>query len=449
MEDERVNKEENTKFCPACGKQIKKASKFCYYCGHRQPEWVVDNAKGNRSTPEKTVIDKAVNKTVDKPAISRSIAREKMSNGNVNSAHENDRKAAGQEALNNIGSKLNGAFGNVKESLGNMIPEEEEGGGNDNFYIVEFARNIARKSNTSILIYLVLNIFIIAFVVGVVFGIDSIVVSLLTGILLYAVSMTIALSFVGEAILRLQTGCRKIKRQDQLDRIQPIFQEVYAKAKAQTPSIPDDVQIYINEDNSPNAFATGRKTICVTKGLLERPTEEIKATLGHEFGHLAHHDTDLILVISIGNLVVTTVLILIKLFISLFSEFAGMICSLAGILGGFFIIGTLADWLVRLSGFLANLCVSGGMWLWMKLGDLLVLKSSRANEFEADEYSFRLGYGDALCQLFDNLDEGEQPRGLFASLASSHPATNDRIHHLQELGAEYRHVYGADNTMGE
>lgn len=294
-----------------------------------------------------------------------------------------------------------------------------------------------------------MNIFIIAFVVGVVFGIDSIVVSLLTGILLYAVSMTIALSFVGEAILRLQTGCRKIKRQDQLDRIQPIFQEVYAKAKAQTPSIPDDVQIYINEDNSPNAFATGRKTICVTKGLLERPTEEIKATLGHEFGHLAHHDTDLILVISIGNLVVTTVLILIKLFISLFSEFAGLICSLAGILGGFFIIGTLADWLVRLSGFLANLCVSGGMWLWMKLGDLLVLKSSRANEFEADEYSFRLGYGDALCQLFDNLDEGEQPRGLFASLASSHPATNDRIHHLQELGAEYRHVYGADNTMGE
>lgn len=412
MEDERVNKEENTKFCSACGKQIKKASKFCYYCGHRQPEWVVDNE-------------------------------------NANSVHETDRKAAGQEALNNISSKLNGALGNVKESLGNMIPEEEEGGGNDNFYIVEFARNIARKSNTSILIYLVLNIFIIAFVVGVVFGIDSIVVSLLTGILLYAVSMTIALSFVGEAILRLQTGCRKIKRQDQLDRIQPIFQEVYAKAKAQTPSIPDDVQIYINEDNSPNAFATGRKTICVTKGLLERPTEEIKATLGHEFGHLAHHDTDLILVISIGNLVVTTVLILIKLFISLFSEFAGLICSLAGILGGFFIIGTLADWLVRLSGFLANLCVSGGMWLWMKLGDLLVLKSSRANEFEADEYSFRLGYGDALCQLFDNLDEGEQPRGLFASLSSSHPATNDRIHHLQELGAEYRHVYGADNTMGE
>ena len=194
MEDERVNKEENTKFCSACGKQIKKASKFCYYCGHRQPEWVVDNE-------------------------------------NANSVHETDRKAAGQEALNNISSKLNGALGNVKESLGNMIPEEEEGGGNDNFYIVEFARNIARKSNTSILIYLVLNIFIIAFVVGVVFGIDSIVVSLLTGILLYAVSMTIALSFVGEAILRLQTGCRKIKRQDQLDRIQPIFQEVYAKAK--------------------------------------------------------------------------------------------------------------------------------------------------------------------------------------------------------------------------
>ena len=42
----------------------------------------------------------------------------------------------------------------------------------------------------------------------------------------------------------------------------------------------------MNHDEAPNAFATGRKTICVTEGMLSMPVEQIKATLGHEFGHL-------------------------------------------------------------------------------------------------------------------------------------------------------------------
>ena len=428
-EKSEPERDPNTKFCPACGKKIKKASRFCCYCGERQPEW---RTAGVGRASEETISEKI---PVNKTKMEKEASSDKTSDV---------RNASGQETLNNIGAKLGETFENFKESLGNMLSEDGEEG-NNNFYIVEFAKNIARKSNTSILIYLILNVFIISFVIGVMFRMESMFAALLVGILLYAVSMTIALSFVGEAILRLQTGCHKIKRQDQFERIQPAFQEVYEKAKVQTPSIPDDVQIYINGDKSPNAFATGRKTICVTEGLLDRPLEEIKATLGHEFGHLAHHDTDLILVISIGNLVVTIILLLIKLFITLFSKGVGLLCSLSGILGGFFIVGTLADWLVRLSGFLANLCVSGGMWLWMQLGNLLVLQSCRANEFEADEYAFRLGYGNALCQLFDNLDDGERSQGLFASLASTHPAANDRIQRLQELGVEYRHVYGADN----
>lgn len=424
MEEKKVNKEElekkdpDMKYCTSCGKAIKKASRFCYYCGQKQNDAAVEKitvGTQNASAAKTTNTAKAANFTQAASSLKSAISAKATS----------FTKSENAEAVSDPGPT------------------------NNDFYIVEFAKNIARKSNTSILIYLVLNVLIIAFIVGNLFSVGSMLSALVLGILLYAVSMAIALSFVGEAILRFQTGCHKIKRQDQLECIQPLFQEVYDKARALTPSIPDDVQIYINEDESPNAFATGRKTICVTKGLLERPTEEIKATLGHEFGHLAHHDTDLILVISIGNLVVTAILVLIKLAITLLSDFTGLLCRILGIFGGLYIMGLLADGMVRLCGFLANLLVSGGMWVWMKLGNALVLQSSRANEFEADEYSFQLGYGNALCQLFDNLDCGEESQGLFASLASSHPATSDRISHLQELGVEYRHVYGANNTMGE
>ena len=67
------------------------------------------------------------------------------------------------------------------------------------------------------------------------------------------------------------------------------------------------------------------------------------------------------------------------------------------------------------------------------------MKSSRANEFEADEFSYNLGHGRELCLLLDAICE-PQTKGLFANLASSHPDKEDRIAKLQELGAERREM---------
>ena len=86
--------------------------------------------------------------------------------------------------------------------------------------------------------------------------------------------------------------------------------------------------------------------------------------------------------------------------------------------------------------------VAGLTWVWTKIDVLLVMKASRANEYEADEFSFNLGYGNELCMLLDSIG-GSSAKGLFANLASSHPDKDDRIAKLQELGATYRATYGA------
>ena len=210
-------------------------------------------------------------------------------------------------------------------------------------YPVDFFKRMTSKSNIPVLIYLVLNVFVIGAIMNMLFG-GNFAVCLLGGIVLYAISLVIALSPFGEFILRLQTGCKKIKRVEQINYIEPIFREVYDKAKKLDPSIPDDVQLFMNSDEDPNAFATGRKTICITEGMLNMPGDQIKATLGHEF--------------------------------------------------------------------------------------------------EADEFSFNLGYGNELCILLDSIS-GSHAKGLLANLASSHPDKDDRIAKLQELGATYRATYGA------
>lgn len=301
-------------------------------------------------------------------------------------------------------------------------------------YLIDFFNRMARKSNIPILIYLVLNIFVIAGIISVIFSEISLTIwqTLLIAFLLYAVSLFIALSPIGEWLLRLQTGCRKITRVDYSDLILPIFNEVYEKARHLDPSIPNDVQLYIRDEEEPNAFATGRRTICITEGMLDMPVDQIKATLGHEFGHLAHKDTDLILVISVGNLIVSTFIVIIRLIIDLFHIIFAIITLF---IGG--TEGALASLINVIYHALITTFVVGLTWIWTKIGILLVMKSSRANEFEADEFSFKLGYGNELCKLLDIIGDSHE-KGLFANLASSHPNKNDRIAKLQQLGATYK-----------
>lgn len=306
-------------------------------------------------------------------------------------------------------------------------------------YLVDFFKRMTRKANIPVLIYLVLNIFVIAEIVSLVLGGGAMPFwqSLLIGIVLYAVSLLIALSPFGEWILRIQTGCKKIKRAEQVNFIEPIFREVYDRAKKLDPSISDDVQLYMNTDENPNAFATGRKTICVTKGMLHMPVEQIKATLGHEFGHLAHKDTDLILIVSVGNLIVTAFILGIRLVIDLFHLIVGL-CTI--FIGGS--EGVVACIINSIYHAMIAAIVAGLTWIWTKIGVLLVMKASRAKEYEADEFSFNLGYGNELCILLDSIS-GSHAKGLFANLASSHPDKDDRIAKLQELGATYRATYRA------
>lgn len=311
-------------------------------------------------------------------------------------------------------------------------------------YFIDFFKRMTRKSNIPVLIYLILNVFVIAGIVFMFFGGESLPFweALLIGVGLYAISLVIALSPFGEWILRLQIGCKKIKRAEQIQFLKPLFQEVYGRAKEFDPAVPDDVQLFINNDKEPNAFATGRKTICLTEGMLHMPEEQIKATLAHEFGHLAHRDTDLILVVSVGNLIVSAMIIGIRIFIDILHLFMGLVALAFG--GDDAIVGTVANILYHA---LLTAVVAGLVWLWTKIGTMLVMKSSRENEYEADAFAFDLGYGNELCEMLDSL-EPSHAKGLFATLESSHPDKDDRIAYLQECGATYRAFYGHSQFNG-
>lgn len=278
-------------------------------------------------------------------------------------------------------------------------------------YITDFGKNLFKKNNIGIVVFLILNTIIVALIF------DSVVL----GIIIYIISLAIALSPIGEWLLRIQTGSKKIERKDYLNRLDPLFQEVLVKARELNPSIPEDVKLFMSNDKVPNAFATGRKTICLTKGLLDYSDAQIKAVFAHELGHLGNKDTDLILLVAIGNFIVTIAFILFRVFFNVMGTLMAIINdSLGTLIITIFVDGILVFF----------------MWGWTKIGLALVMHSSRQNEYLADEFAFELGYGNNLCSVLDTFYGGNS-KGLWANLASSHPDTNNRIAKLQELGCEY------------
>lgn len=291
-------------------------------------------------------------------------------------------------------------------------------------YIVDFFKNLVRKNNIGLIIWMVLNLAFIILMFS-----NGTWEGALLGFAVYAISMVIALSPIGEWILRMQNGCKEVSDPVDKERFEPLFREVYNKAKQMNPELPDDIRLFISDNADPNAFATGRKTVCVTKGLAIYSDEQIKGVLAHEFGHLAHKDTDAILVVAVGNMVVSAIFVIIRVIANI-SMAIGEFCTAVFSEGWG---GVLASIMIRISRVIADFMLVLVMRAWTQLGVWLCMHSSRRNEYEADEYAYKCGYAPYLCQVLESFGTEKSTNGLFAALASSHPENADRISRLQAL----------------
>ena len=114
--------------------------------------------------------------------------------------------------------------------------------------------------------------------------------------LIYGVSITLALSPVGEVFFRFLNNIREVQTREEKEYLLPIFEEVYQNAKEKSPRLNKNIKLYIDDSLTVNAFALGRNTIAVTRGAIATFSEdELKGILAHEFGHHVNGDTKALL----------------------------------------------------------------------------------------------------------------------------------------------------------
>ena len=78
-------------------------------------------------------------------------------------------------------------------------------------------------------------------------------------IICYIVTVLISLSPIGEWTLAVLAGAKEIKRKDIKIRLIPLLEIVFEQAKERTPSMVSSIRLKIIHDQSPNAFAIGRR----------------------------------------------------------------------------------------------------------------------------------------------------------------------------------------------
>lgn len=210
-----------------------------------------------------------------------------------------------------------------------------------------------------------------------------------------------------------------------------------------TAGLPKKPDLYVVEDNQPNAFATGRNPehaiICVTTGLLQKlDYYELEGVIAHEMSHIKNYDILLSTVVSV---------------------FVGFIVMLSDMFSRAFFWGGAKD---RDSDSKANsfLMLLGLLFLVLSpiFGTLMQLALSRRREFLADSTAVEFtrnpdGLISALQKLENDPNElqsansatanmyiinpfkknGDKGKNKTSSIWSTHPSTEDRIEALRNI----------------
>lgn len=304
-------------------------------------------------------------------------------------------------------------------------------------YFFDFLLALIKDHNIPMTLYLLLNaalgigilaslaVSFFAVSPGVAFGVGGIV---------YLLMLIVSYSPLGESMLRYQVGATYIPP-EHADRLDPLFEKVLDRARRVNPNLDDRITLFIIEDDTLNAFATGRRTVVLNTGTLSLPNDQLAGILAHEVGHISHKDTDLRMAVLAGNMLVNLAFVAMRFIINIFVWIVSIFSS-DGVLALFGMVFSLIG---RLFAFILDLAQR----LWLFIGKLAMSYSSRKQELRADEFAVNCGAAKGLSRFLSTLlmQQGgrSNTRDILATFMSSHPELRTRLAALANLGVPIEH----------
>lgn len=254
---------------------------------------------------------------------------------------------------------------------------------------------------------------------------EDVVLSLVLSAIIYGVCIAVALSPIGEVIVRLMQGAKPIQTQQDKDYLLPIFEEVYEQAKEVSPDLSNDIELFVTDSMAVNAFAVGRKTVAVTRGAINTfSPDELKGILSHELGHMANGDTKAMLITLIGNGFFSLIVFALRIFMNFIQMISNMFSG-----------KNIVIMIIAVVTFIMRIVTDISVFAFTFIGNAILALNSRYSEYLADEYAYLIGYGEDLknaLYIINQLSMTDKV-SLMERLMASHPYTSARIERLENL----------------
>ena len=247
-------------------------------------------------------------------------------------------------------------------------------------------------------------------------------------VIVHLASLIVAFSPFGEWLLRILDGVRKVEILSEASYINPLFAEVYYESAKKYPKLSKRVEVYIKDEAAINAYAYGSNTIVLTRGALEAMDEEqLKGLLAHEFGHIAHGDTKMLLALTIGGGFFSVFRGLLRLIIRI-PDFFIKVNYIRSFLSLFYLVYLLPLKLIRF-------ILAKTVWLFQTASALLIALGRRINQYRADEFACEAGYREHLLSGLYMLHEMNivHSQSLMERLKSGSPHIASRIAKLERM----------------
>ena len=198
-------------------------------------------------------------------------------------------------------------------------------------------------------------------------------------------------------------------------------------------------KVYVVDDPSPNAFATGRDpkhaAVAATTGLLSKLKDvELEGVISHELSHVKNYDTRLMGVVSI---LVGSIAILADVFFRSmwFSDRGSDRRSGNSI---FLVLGIVFAILAPIIAILIQLAVSRRREYLADADGALLTRypdglAKALAKIAQDKTPLKRASTATAHLYIENPFKGERAKGFFVNLFSTHPAVEDRIRILREM----------------
>ncbi len=295
-----------------------------------------------------------------------------------------------------------------------------------------------KRKTAGLIVVFILFITLFGGVIGYFIGPDiAVFVALLAFFI--AIIMSVTAYYNSDKTILRMTGAREVSKSEYPYLVNTVEGLCLAAGLDVVP------RICVMDNDSPNAFATGRdpsnSTICVTSGLLARLNrQELEGVLAHELAHIYNRD---ILVMGVAAALVGTIIIMCELVLRGRLFYFGGRGSSRGSGGGQAALIYIA--LMIVAAILAPI-----------VAKILQMAISRTREYQADATAVKLtrnpdGLAGALeviantlqpmpevstaaAHLFiDNPMRAAQQRNWFETMFSTHPPIWDRIEKIRNM----------------